>query len=161
MVTLRNLPYVSNKGRNNGNSNKIKEVIWEWAIKKVSQKNLEDGYLNWELEKLIRNSNTNKYLHSSSNFFYLCFHWQIWSSHSKNHDWFVVPVYFLFSNVASNKQHMTLTFSVDVSPAFYRKNKCSWKHCQIFWSLPKLAESCKYIFKEGGGERKQKCLHFK
>lgn len=43
--------------------------------------------------------------------------------------------YFQMSHLqTSNKQYMTPTFSVDVSPAFYSKNKFSQKHCQILWS---------------------------
>lgn len=61
---------------------------------------------------------------------------------------FKCPIY-----KTSNKQYMTPTFSVDVSPEFYSKNKFSWKYCQILWSRLKLTESCKYILREKKGNK--------
>lgn len=62
---------------------------------------------------------------------------------------FICPIY-----KTSNKQYMTPTLRADVSPAFYSKNKFSWKHCQILWSTLKLTESCKYILREKKGKLK-------
>lgn len=150
MLRFRNLPYVLNEGTNNVNNNKLKEVVWKWAIKKFLRK-------TWKMVIWIENLRTKSETQKQNK---ICIPLLMLSICVCNDKDKVLSgrtmagllnlciFYFQMSHLqTSNKQYMTPTFSVDVSPAFYSKNKCSQKHCQILWSRLKLTESCKYIFK--------------
>lgn len=150
MLRSRNLPYVLNEGTNNGNNNKLKEVVWKWAIKKFLRK-------TWKMVIWIENLRTKSETQKQKN---ICIPLLMLSICVCNDKDKVLSgrtmagllnlciFYFQMSHLqTSNKQYMTPTFSVDVSLAFYSKNKFSQKHCQILWSRLKLTESCKYIFK--------------
>jgi len=39
VLRFRNLPYIPNKGTNNGNNSKLKEMVWKCAYKKFIRKN--------------------------------------------------------------------------------------------------------------------------
>lgn len=150
MIRFRNLPYTLNKGRNNCDNNRLKEVLWKGAIKSFSEKLGKFFLTKFWTENLRPELETQTQINICILLlmFSIHLHW-LWSQWKNK--------CLIYKTL--NKQYMTPIFSVDVSPAFYIKNKFSWQCSQIFWSRLKLPDNCdnyRYIFK--GKEIKLKVI---
>lgn len=162
MLIVRNWSYISKKVQTMVN-NKLKEVVSK-DIKKIFRKTFSRRWLfelrTWELSQKLK-------CKEIFVFQFWCFFIYVCTDKDKVHSgktWLIcwACVFSIFKCLiykTANKQCMTPTFGVDVSPAFYSKCKFSWKLCQTLWSKLKLTESSKYIFK--AKERKLRVsLHF-